>query len=124
MTLDDIGPLEAEWELDTGFFGKLRRGEFEQTDFRRAIAVVGALKLSEGGYYLAELCRSYGTFRSSWFGKKPGSSKVGMTCQHIEPQQTNWRQKSSVCSASLELLPQPSFRHFQVIVRLHSRSRW
>lgn len=49
MTLDDIGPLEAEWELDTGFFWKLRQGEFEQTDFRRALAVVGALKLSEGG---------------------------------------------------------------------------
>ena len=35
MSSDSIASLEAEWELDTGFFGKVREGQFDPVAFER-----------------------------------------------------------------------------------------
>ncbi len=42
-----IEALEREWEFDSGFFGRLRRGEFDKAGFSRLIDILGHIDLQD-----------------------------------------------------------------------------
>jgi hypothetical protein len=37
-----VSSLEREWDFDTGFFGLLRRGEFDPESFNRLVETLGS----------------------------------------------------------------------------------
>jgi hypothetical protein len=42
-----IAELEAEWSPEAGFFWRIRQGRFDTSDYRRALATVSAIRISE-----------------------------------------------------------------------------
>ena len=42
-----IETLESEWEPDVGFFWQIRQGIFAENEFRRALATVSSIEISD-----------------------------------------------------------------------------
>jgi hypothetical protein len=44
---DLINSIENEWDFDTGFFGLLRRGEFDLDKYNRLLVILKKIKCTE-----------------------------------------------------------------------------
>ena len=44
-----VSRLEREWDFESGFFGLLRRGEFDRTSLQRLLAILEGINFKDDG---------------------------------------------------------------------------